>query len=323
MPDSGAANSPNLCTATKPPEGCHAIVRSTARLAQQHPRPAPGRGPALQAATRSAVLDPRHCHRRQFLSFHRDLHQGASPPVERCLRSALAAGPRPYLHSIHPPGPRSASGRADLPSTRRRPAGCHNRPIATQHRPGWQDTQAQARRIVQLKDNQPTLLQKRQTACASQRPVSSDTELTSGRNRHETRSADVFSATRAVAGTEWKSLIKSIVRVTREVMHRDAKTGLWSSTSEVAYYVANSPASACLAATAIRHHWHVENTLHYTRDVTFQEDQSRIRHNPGVFARLRSFAYNVLCRNRTSTFSQDRYAAALAGFDALAKWCFS
>ena len=92
--------------------------------------------------------------------------------------------------------------------------------------------------------------------------------------------------------------------VTREVLHRDAKTGLWSSTSEVAYYVANSAVSACLAATAIRHHWNVENSLHYTRDVTFQEDQSRIRRNPGVFARLRSFAYNVLCRNRTSTFGQ-------------------
>ena len=113
-------------------------------------------------------------------------------------------------------------------------------------------------------------------------------------NRHETRSADVFSATRSVAATEWKSLIKSIVRVTREVLHRDAKTGLWSSTSEVAYYLANSAVSACLAATAIRHHWNVENTLHYTCDVTFQEDQSRIpsRRNPGVFVRLRSFAYN-------------------------------
>jgi hypothetical protein len=87
--------------------------------------------------------------------------------------------------------------------------------------------------------------------------------------------------------------------------------------------VANSPASACLAATAIRCHWHVENTLHYTRDVTFQEDQSRIRHKPGVFARLRSFAYNILRRNRSSTFSQDRYAAALAGADALLKWKFS
>ena len=139
----------------------------------------------------------------------------------------------------------------------------------------------QARLIVQLKDNQPSLLQKVETACASQRPVSSDTSVSTGRNRHETRSADVFSATRSVAGTEWKSLVKSIVRVTREVLHRDAKTGLWSSTSEVAYYVANSAVSACLAATAIRHHWNVENTLHYTRDVTFQEDQSRIRRNPG------------------------------------------
>jgi predicted transposase YbfD/YdcC len=132
--------------------------------------------------------------------------------------------------------------------------------------------QAQARLIVQLKDNQPSLLQKVETACASQRPVSSDTSVCTGRNRHETRSADVFSATRSVAGTEWKSLVKSIVRVTREVLHRDAKTGLWSSTSEVAYYVANSAVSARLAATAIRHHWNVENTLHYTRDVTFQED---------------------------------------------------
>jgi hypothetical protein len=183
--------------------------------------------------------------------------------------------------------------------------------------------QGQARLIVQLKDNQPSLLQKVETACASQRPVSSDTSVATGRGRHETRTAEIFSATTAIAGTEWKPLIKVIVRVTRDVLHRDTKTGLWSSTAEIAYYVANSPISARHAATAIRCHWHVENSLHYTRDVTFQEDQSRIRRNTGVFARLRSFAYNVLCRNRTSTFSQDRYAAALAGFNALAKWCFS
>jgi predicted transposase YbfD/YdcC len=182
---------------------------------------------------------------------------------------------------------------------------------------------AQARLIVQLKDNQPTLLQNVQAACASRRPAGSDTTVTSGHGRHETRIADVFSATRAVAGTEWQSLIETIVRVTRRVLHRDAKTGLWSNTAEVAYYVANSPASACLAAAAVRCHWHVENTLHYTRDVTFQEDQSRIRHKPGVFARLRSFAYNILRCNQSSTFSQDRYAAALAGADALLKWKFS
>jgi hypothetical protein len=36
-----------------------------------------------------------------------------------------------------------------------------------------------------------------------------------------------------------------------------------------------------------------------------------------VFARPRSFAFNILKANRTDTLSQDRYRAALAGIDAL------
>lgn len=61
----------------------------------------------------------------------------------------------------------------------------------------------------------------------------------------------------------------------------------------------------------------VENTSHYSRDVTMGEDNSRIRTNPGVFARLRSFAFNILKTKKTSTLTQDRYRAALAGFDNL------
>ncbi len=36
-----------------------------------------------------------------------------------------------------------------------------------------------------------------------------------------------------------------------------------------------------------------------------------------MFARLRSFAFNILKSNKTSTTSQDRYRAALAGIDKL------
>ena len=72
------------------------------------------------------------------------------------------------------------------------------------------------------------------------------------------------------------------------------------------------------AADATRKHWGIENGLHYVRDVTLREDASRIRTNPGIFARLRSFAYNILRFNQRGTFAQDRYAAALGGFDALA-----
>jgi predicted transposase YbfD/YdcC len=126
--------------------------------------------------------------------------------------------------------------------------------------------QAQAQAIIQLKHNQPTLMQNAETACAAQHPTSSDTSITKARNRRETRTVDVFSATRAVANAEWKHLIKDIVRVTREILHRSAKTGLWSSASEVAYYLAGFDSSANHAGIAIRNHWHIENTLHYTRD---------------------------------------------------------
>jgi DNA-binding transcriptional LysR family regulator len=52
-------------------------------------------------------------------------------------------------------------------------------------------------------------------------------------------------------------------------------------------------------------------------DVTFHEDASRIRRAPGIFARLRSFAYNILRFNQSDTIAQDRYAAALGGIEAL------
>ena len=120
--------------------------------------------------------------------------------------------------------------------------------------------------------------------------------------------------------TEWSSLIKRIVRVTRDVLQCSAKIRPVDSTG--GRLLCCQPAIRPPTGNAIRGHWHIENKLHYTRDVTFQEDQSRIRHNPGIFARLRSFAYNILQRNRTSTFSQERYAAASAS-DALLKWRFS
>ena len=65
------------------------------------------------------------------------------------------------------------------------------------------------------------------------------------------------------------------------------------------------------------------HTFHYTRDVTLCEDASRIRKNPGVFARMRSFAYNILRFNQSGTIAQDRYAAALSGLKSLCSMRFT
>jgi predicted transposase YbfD/YdcC len=107
-----------------------------------------------------------------------------------------------------------------------------------------------------------------------------------------------------------------VICVERDVFTRSTRTGLLRHSAETAF-VTNTALPADQAAAAIRAHWKIETTSHYTRDVTLGEDRSRIRTNPGVFARLRSFAFNLLKANRISTLSQDRYRAALAGIDNL------
>ena len=135
--------------------------------------------------------------------------------------------------------------------------------------------------------------------------------------RHPGRAVTVLDPTSSLADTDWHPHVASVIRVERTVHTRNAATGLLRRAAETAFYVANAPLTAARAAKAIRAHWRIETTSHYSRDLTLGEDRSRIRTNPGVFARLRSFAFNSLKTNQTGTLSQDRYRAALAGIDSL------
>jgi predicted transposase YbfD/YdcC len=178
--------------------------------------------------------------------------------------------------------------------------------------------EAQAHLIVQLKDNQPTLSRKVEAACKDAKPLSCvQTVDKKKRNRHETRTVAVFGARRAVAGTEWQPHVRAIIGIERRVLTFQSATGLWKASCETAFYLSNRPIRARKAAEALRNHWTIENKQHYTRDVTLREDASRIRRNPGIFARLRSFAYNILRFNQSDTIPQDRYAAALGGLEGL------
>jgi len=171
--------------------------------------------------------------------------------------------------------------------------------------------------IVGVKDNQPTLHQRVQEVSATTAPLGSAHSHDKGRNRDERRTITVFDPGNKLADTDWHPHVATIIRVKRDVYTRNAKTGLLRHSAETAFYVSNTPVTAPRAAEAIRAHWKIENTSHYSRDVTLGEDRSRIRTNPGVFARLRSFAFNILKANRTDTLSQDRYRAGLAGIKNL------
>jgi hypothetical protein len=182
---------------------------------------------------------------------------------------------------------------------------------------------ANAHLIVQLKDNQPTLCQKVEAACSAASPLSGvRTVDEKKRNRHETRIIAVFDPAPAVVGTEWEPYVAAVIAVERSVHTFQPATGLWKTSDETSFYLSNRLIDANHAALAIRKHWGIENKLHYTRDVTLREDASRIRKNPGIFARMRSFAYNILRFNQSDTIAQDRYAAALGGLKSLLSMSF-
>jgi predicted transposase YbfD/YdcC len=62
------------------------------------------------------------------------------------------------------------------------------------------------------------------------------------------------------------------------------------------YYISSASLTAEQAARAVRGHWLVENALHWTLDVVFKDDQSRLRKGHGALnmAIVRHFAINLL-----------------------------
>jgi hypothetical protein len=111
---------------------------------------------------------------------------------------------------------------------------------------------------------------------------------------------------------EWQPLITSVARVSRLTWVKDTQSGLWRARKEVAYYACQIPLPAARFAQAVRSHWGIENRAHYVRDQVLGEDDSRIRRKPGMVARLRSFALNILRANGIGNVSQALYRNALS-----------
>ena len=115
----------------------------------------------------------------------------------------------------------------------------------------------------------------------------------------------------------WRDHIAAVARITRRTWLRDAGTGLWRRRrEEVAYYACQVPLDAPTFGRLVRGHWGIENRAHHVRDRILREDDSRIRTKPGLFARLRSFALNLLRANGIGNVSEAFYVNALS-FDRL------
>ncbi len=88
---------------------------------------------------------------------------------------------------------------------------------------------------------------------------------------------------------------KQMIMIIRE---RSTLQGEAVGMPEIAYAITNlsrQEATPRLLACRLRDHWHIENRLHYVRDVTYREDLSRVRtgSGPRVMASLRNLAISI------------------------------
>jgi len=92
----------------------------------------------------------------------------------------------------------------------------------------------------------------------------------------------------------WKNL-ETICMVERERHFEDRIE------TETSYYIGSIESNAEKFGRAIRSHWRIENSLHWVLDVSFREDESRIRKDnaPENFAVLRHIALNMVKRETT------------------------
>jgi predicted transposase YbfD/YdcC len=75
--------------------------------------------------------------------------------------------------------------------------------------------------------------------------------------------------------------------------------------SEIRHFLSSCSDAPAVLSQAIRSHWAVENALHWVLDVTFREDDSRVRDRRAArnLAVLRKVALNIIGRDRTSKAS--------------------
>jgi predicted transposase YbfD/YdcC len=143
--------------------------------------------------------------------------------------------------------------------------------------------------ILAVKDNQQSLREEVEAVCKNGMPVSDTSETEKGHGRIETRRCEVFAKNLRIDDeNRWKGL-QSVVKITstRELA---GKTSV-----EERYYISSLGVSSSFNRY-IRNHWGVENSLHWTLDMVFREDEQRkrIRHAAENFAVIRKIALNLL-----------------------------
>src|SRR5271168_4009769 len=113
--DSVGGKSLNLCEATESFGGRLEVVRTSSFALWDDSRPASRRGQTLSVTSRAVVLRFRHGERRQFLSRHPHLPQGAAAKAEQSLRDQVEEAAGAYRDPLYFAGAEPGRCRKGLP----------------------------------------------------------------------------------------------------------------------------------------------------------------------------------------------------------------
>ena len=154
--------------------------------------------------------------------------------------------------------------------------------------------------VLTVKGNQPTLHEQIQKCFEEAGDKDYNvpglrrlTKTESGHGRIERREYFVMPAPKSLRDTgDWADL-RTIGMVYRE---RELNG---TDSHEVVFFISSLPPSVQRLAKHIRGHWGIENSLHWSLDVTFGEDKSRIRLGsaPEIAGAFRRLALSILKRD--------------------------
>lgn len=156
--------------------------------------------------------------------------------------------------------------------------------------------QKKADYVLSLKDNQKTLHEEvkdyfmyMKTKHPGLMKSSTYTEVDSGHGRIEERTYRQLLINELITESSKWSGINTVIEVERK---RELKDKI---EHEIQYYISSLPVNLPLIADTIRGHWEVENKAHWVLDVTYKEDESRIRRENAAenIAIARRFALNL------------------------------
>jgi predicted transposase YbfD/YdcC len=139
--------------------------------------------------------------------------------------------------------------------------------------------------VMTVKGNMPTLHRKLKKLPWAAIPATSAVSTGHGRRARRTIKVMLVPAWIGFDGAA------QVAQLRRTVTRKGKKT------AEVVYLITSDrDAGPATLAAWVRGHWHIENKLHWVRDVTYQEDKSLVRtgNAPRVMASLRSLAISIL-----------------------------